>query len=568
MQPPIHRLALPLLLALALLVPTLGPARPTAAAFALPRQLCSCNTSSYVIAVGNTLFFTMDNELWKSDGTATGTVLVKAFPISSYSSLFPRELTSVGSTLFFTAGASASDSYPKLWKSNGTPAGTSIVKDSGDRNEPYNLTAFGGKLFFFSGWDGSYTLWKSDGSAAGTVSVAYFEYVLNNDLREVTAVGNTLFFVTGDSTHGEELWKSDGTASGTALVKDINPGRAASAPDKLIALGSTLYFTANNGTNGVELWKSDGSATGTVLVKDLNPGATGSDPDYLTVAGRTLFFGASGGAGGNGLWKSDGSAIGTVLVKPFSIASQLWKHYGNGPTAVGGTVFFGVDDNNSGQSKLWQSDGSATGATLVKAIYPTQLTGVGNTLFFVQYNQPGLWQSDGTADGTMLVSTLPPAAQNAVISELQSTARGLWFTIAGVGIQGTWLLPITASLASSNGSSGAPGSAFAFTAGGFPAGAAVTVSVTPPATQSTGLVAAADSYVAGTVTADADGAVAFAVQLDGETLPGAYTVMASSGNLSARALVTVSAAAPLLSAPDGVPVLGDRISVFLPMIRR
>ena len=58
------------------------------------------------------------------------------------------------------------------------------------------------------------------------------------------------------------------------------------------------------------------------------------------------------------------------------------------------------------------------------------------------------------------------------------------------------------------------------------------------------------------------------VRLDGETLPGAYTITASAADISASTQVTVSATAPLLSAPGGVPVLGDHLSVFLPMIRR
>ncbi|BBH39037.1 hypothetical protein myaer102_15570 [Microcystis viridis NIES-102] len=41
---------------------------------------------------------------------------------------------------------------------------------------------------------------------------------------DLTAVGNTLFFAASDGVNGRELWKSDGTAAGTVLVKDINPG--------------------------------------------------------------------------------------------------------------------------------------------------------------------------------------------------------------------------------------------------------------------------------------------------------------------------------------------------------
>ena len=40
----------------------------------------------------------------------------------------------------------------------------------------------------------------------------------------LTNVNGTLFFTANDGTNGTELWKSDGTAAGTVLVKDINPG--------------------------------------------------------------------------------------------------------------------------------------------------------------------------------------------------------------------------------------------------------------------------------------------------------------------------------------------------------
>jgi hypothetical protein len=49
------------------------------------------------------------------------------------------------------------------------------------------------------------------------------------------------------------LWRSDGTAAGTIMVKNINPS-GDSYPVFLTAVGSTLYFRATDGTNGNELW--------------------------------------------------------------------------------------------------------------------------------------------------------------------------------------------------------------------------------------------------------------------------------------------------------------------------
>ena len=117
-------------------------------------------------------------------------------------------------------------------------------------------------------------------------------------------------FPSRRGTNSNELWKSDGTASGTVMVKDINSGSSSSS---LLAHShwSTPSISSHDGTNGSELWKSDGTASGTVMVKDIYNGST--TVIKLTAVGNTLYFRADDGTNGDELWKSDGMI--TVMVK-------------------------------------------------------------------------------------------------------------------------------------------------------------------------------------------------------------------------------------------------------------
>ena len=67
-------------------------------------------------------------------------------------------------------------------------------------------------------------------------------------------VGGILYFVADDRPSGAELWKTDGTAAGTVLVQDLRLGPQDSFPHGLIALGGRLFFVADDGISGQELW--------------------------------------------------------------------------------------------------------------------------------------------------------------------------------------------------------------------------------------------------------------------------------------------------------------------------
>ena len=75
-----------------------------------------------------------------------------------------------------------------------------------------------------------------------------------------TPLSGRLYFFAQDHEHHRELWRSDGTAAGTVLVKDIHPGPEHSHPQGLTEASGTLFFWADDGIHGYELWKSDGTA--------------------------------------------------------------------------------------------------------------------------------------------------------------------------------------------------------------------------------------------------------------------------------------------------------------------
>jgi ELWxxDGT repeat protein len=376
--------------------------------------------------VGGTLFFTaVDPErgrsLWKSDGTPGGTTPVPLSDVLPGYGTYPRELTAVGATLYFRA--EGNDSGLELWKSDGTAAGTGQVHDilpGPASSAPEELTAVGPTLFFtaITDTDGIFyrQLWKSDGTAAGTVLVKD-GFLPSTETMLLTNVAGTLFFRAITRHAGLELWKSDGTTEGTTQVRDIHLLRPSSAPEDLTAIGDTLFFTARTAEEGRELWRSDGTWEGTTLVRDIFPGMFDGSPKRLTESGGTLFFHAQDGVNGSELWKSDGTFEGTVLVRDIDPSNVTVPGFF---TDVDGTLYFSASNPGFGR-ELWKSDGTAAGTVLVKNInlnlasYPEELTNVNGTLFFYAdderhgYELWALGPAGGPAPTTTTTSTtLPP----------------------------------------------------------------------------------------------------------------------------------------------------------------
>ena len=168
----------------------------------------------------------------------------------------------------------------------------------------------------------------------------------------MVAFGGDIYFQADDGTNGSELWKSDGTAAGTVMVKDFYAPGGNGAPYNLVTVGGTLYMTAFSGTGGWDLWKSDGTTGGTVLVKDFSPTAY-SQPDKLTSFGGALYFGAWDGIEAE-LWKSDGTTGGTTTIYDMNGSNSSDPGY---LTPHGGLLYFQAFDDDNG-TEMYFSDGT------------------------------------------------------------------------------------------------------------------------------------------------------------------------------------------------------------------
>ncbi len=311
----------------------------------------SSSPRDFTISQGALFFAANDGasgtELWTSNATATGTFMVKDINPGSSSSN-PAIAADLDGSLFFLANDLVHGREP--WISDGTAAGTVLVRDvnpgaaSAATTAPQLFAALDGALLFMLD-DGSSggELWRSDGTASGTVLVRDINPGPNgSSVFRPTTVGDVVFFGADDGIHGVELWRSDGTESGTFLVKDIRPGPPSSSLGWLTGLGDRLYFSASDGIHGDELWMSDGTEEGTVMVADLNPGPADADPDFLTAVGGGLYFNADDGVHGKELWRTIASVSYALDIRPGSCPNPLNAQSPRSPRADGGLMVVAV----------------------------------------------------------------------------------------------------------------------------------------------------------------------------------------------------------------------------------
>lgn len=214
--------------------------------------------------------------------------------------------------------------------------------------------------------------------------------------------GDNLFFPS-ITAEGRELWRTDGTAEGTILIKDINKGfRPGLVRDPLCNGNGVVYFIGIDAANGAELWSSDGTVIGTKLVKDVVPGPNGS-AQMLGIFGNTVYFITDHNLDGElEIWKSDGSANGTVLVTTLSSPDRLyWFETKSSNTHL----FLNVTNPAQNRVEAWSfnvASGSVTKLFEKASIIDAENIGANIVLSISDQTDYtyALFLSDGTPGGT------------------------------------------------------------------------------------------------------------------------------------------------------------------------
>jgi ELWxxDGT repeat protein len=464
----------------------------------------------YGVDVNGSLFFTAGHpleygvQIWKTDGTEANTMQIKVATGSAITGPVPHfaaidAVKPFGNKVLIIASTIQQNFDQELWVSDGTEAGTFRLADinvgSGDPNIK-NLAVFtlnGNTVAFFSANNNinGQELWMTDGTQAGTYLVKDINPGVADSLPfGFTNYNNLVYFFANDGANGHEFWVSDGTLAGTNLVKDINPGSGSSAlwygtENLIISNINGLYLSVydnNFPTNATKLYSSDGTTVNTnsmggyqhvrnlkkfknriyftmnetftdlMCIDDLslslppsfvNLSIFGSvrNAEDLTVSGDTLYFTADQGLGDRKLYLIN-TFISSLAyeVRDISPASSnpfpaLAKDRKFIPTG-NGKMYFLANDGTNGK-ELWFTEGSWHNTKMVRNFGSNSSDGVysyfkmfGDKLFFIADTSSTTAECYFTQNGNtpQKMSTIDPVEGLSNFYPIQASGSYLYFS--------------------------------------------------------------------------------------------------------------------------------------------
>jgi ELWxxDGT repeat protein len=373
-------------------------------------------------------------ELWRSDLTAAGTELLRNLNSGHDAGSRPRRFTVAAGELYFVTEAETGEP-PRLWRSDGTPAGTVPLGGLPAAAEE----ALGDPRALWIGTSSHlFALRRIDGPGAGGWTAVALDAAAG-DWSELAPGGlgfEAAFVATDDILVGvgDGVWVSDGTAAGSRRFEAAEGGSV----HAVAALGGAAVFAGRSTQNLLlHLWRADGG--GVVPLRALGEEG-GEQVEAMTVfSGEVVFLFAGR------LWASDGTPSGTrsLFELPFgervealhalderlllvTESGRAWStsggvgdlleldvEVGGGAFPLGERLLFeGFRD--TGPVAWWVSDGTAAGtaplAGSLVQVDPLRSRGhrVGDHVVVVERladGRWGAWSSDGTDEGSHRLAT-------------------------------------------------------------------------------------------------------------------------------------------------------------------
>jgi len=330
-----------------------------------------------MVRVGDFIYFSTQlwshlniiHELWRTDGTANGTRRILDLIPDAY------EMLPVNNRLFFTSGS-------ELYVTQGEGvAGLVTTTDPDPALAPHGLTNVDGVVYFYNT---SGELWKSDGTGAGTILVKALNRILS-----ITNVDGKAFVLNETSAGGLELWRTNTT--GLLRVKILRQGNAIKSEyNPTAAIANNFYFVANDGVHGNELWRSDGTALGTTMVSDLDAtdslNTNGNEDDIRSfiVFNNKLYVSCKEKNGWN-LIAVTGKNSTTTITPLQPVNKSIIYHE---------KIYVFTDDPGDGKT-FWVTDGLLGGITRLLGFYFDAYIDeafVGDNLYFTSRFDAALYQ--------------------------------------------------------------------------------------------------------------------------------------------------------------------------------
>ncbi len=393
---------------------------------------------------GNRLLYITNGAMQASDLTAAGTGMV-ALPCNDVGGMFE-----FGGQLY-VRGTTAAHGY-ELWRTDGTPAGTSLVADlvpGPDGSHPEHFTVTANGVFYRARFGTQRHLMHLTGNGVlQDLGPIPFDAPIG-----VPGVANTAFvpfaggvvFGASDAL-GIEPWFGSPTLA-PARIADLNrsgPGMFSTAPVTSTVVHDQLFFVASDGVTGSELWSSRGTAASTQVL-DLQPGPSGGVSVYATNIlqrfGRRAVLRA-----GMRVGLTDGTSFATLATSTFSydglvevFGEQIYFTHGGALHRSDGTVAGTIPLPGAGNTELrdihvlpqrlvvqsasdtvYGTDGFAPRQLLILGDYQTRILGAIDDRCIVATGT-ALFATDGTPAGTVQLASL--AAPVPTGSSSASTTR-------------------------------------------------------------------------------------------------------------------------------------------------